>query len=801
MSKRKRIALAVLVALVVLLAGGGVLGYSFLRSGLPDYSEEITLDELQVEVTVNRNARGVPFIEAQEESDLHYVQGYLHAQDRLWQMELQRRVVQGRLSEVLGEDQLSTDSYLRKVGLKRIAERMLENTTSRSQDILENYTRGVNAYMENNPLPVEFRLLGFEPEPWTPLDSVGIISLMAFDLGGNWREETLRYAMAEELEQELFNEILPPYDDWDTPRIWTPERAAEAKGEKPLQAKLVDFLEETSLEEFKSVPRLGSNSWVISPRLSATGTAVMANDPHLSLGLPSIWYENSLILGGEDKLSLYGWSIPGSPGVIIGNNRSIAWGMTNIGDTQDLFLEKRHPDNPHKFKYDGEWYEAEVDLEEVWVEGQDEPEIVEVIYTRHGPLISEDPPMSLRWTAYEVETSTADSVFKLNRATSWDEFNDAIVHFSVPVQAVVYADVKGNIGFRVAGNLPVRKEGRGLMPSPGWEEGHGWDGFIPLEEMPVVYNPPEDYIATANHRVETDDYPYIISLDNAPHYRKQHIADFLGAAGTVSLKDSKNLQTDWHNRHAQDRLPQFLDVLVNNTGKLDETERESLELLKQWAEEPVNEKDSSAAALFQVWYLKLMEEVFRDKLGSELFEEFLRHDYIAYNSLEYLLEIEESAWLPEGLAQPLLESYSRSVEELTELLGPDTGDWRWDELQTIIFEHDLGVAPVIGDYLFNRGPYPYGGDHMTTGRARYALDDPFNVIGGAGLRYIAEMGDTVNIRAVIAGGQSGHPLSPHYSDQLETWLAGEYYNTELPRDPEREWASSTVFSPVVELIE
>ncbi len=798
MSRRKKGWFIGLGILVVLLLGAAVFGFSFLRSGLPDYEKEAVLEGLEDEVIVNRNFRGVPFVEAQRESDMHQAQGYLHAQDRLWQMELQRRVVQGRLSEVLGEDQLSTDQYLKKVGLDRIAEQMLENTSARSKEILENYARGVNTYIENNPLPVEFNLLGFEPEPWRPLDSAGIIALMAFDLGGNWREETLRYAMAETLDQELFDQILPPYEGWETPRVWSPQRADEISGGEPKKAELITLLQETSLDHLKAVPRLGSNSWVISPRLSATGSAVLANDPHLSLGLPSIWYENSLAITGDTRRNLYGWSIPGSPGVIIGNNRNIAWGMTNIGDTQDLFLEERHPDDPYKFKYEDEWYEAEVEEKEIMVDGREEPEVVEVIHTKNGPLISDDPPMSLRWTAYEVETSTADAVFQLNRATGWEEFNDALVHFSVPVQAVVYADVRGNIGFRVAGKIPLREQGQGLMPLPGWEENYGWKGFVPFEEMPEVLNPPEGYLATANHRVETEEYPYIICLDNAPPYRKQHLADSLGTVGTVSLEDSKRLQNDWYNRHAAERLPEFLSILEEHTGELDQLEREGFAMLEQWAENPVNERDSAAAPLFQVWYLNLMEEVFRKKLCLDLYKELIQHDYVAYNSLEYLLELEESAWLPEGLAEPLLASYTRSVEEVADEMGQDPDKWRWDEMQTIAFEHDLGVAPVIGDYLFNRGPYPYGGDHMTTGRARYALDNPFEVIGGAGLRYIAEMGEPINIWAVVAGGQSGHPLSPHYSDQLETWLDGGYYKTEVPRDPEREWAASTIFSPVIE---
>ncbi len=796
MSRRGIIGLIVLAVVIVLLIGAGVYAYSLLHAGLPDYSKEVELHGLQGKVSLHRDHRGVAYIAATNECDLYMVQGYLHAQDRLWQMELQRRVVQGRLSEVLGKDQLPTDQFLKKLGLDRIAENMLKNTTEDSRKIMDDYARGVNAYLENNPLSVEFRLLGFDPEPWGAIDSAGIISLMGFDLGSNWRVEAFRHALAEEIDPVLFDEILPPYEEWETPRVLTPDRTGEDSEQDSFTASLVELLRETSLEHLYSVPRLGSNSWVIAPERSATGTAVMANDPHLSLGLPSIWYENGLTLREECDMDLYGWSIPGAPAVVVGHNRHIAWGMTNTGDSQDLFLEERHPDDPHLFKYDGEWYEAEVEEKEIWVDGQEDPEIVEVIRTRHGPLISEDPPMSLRWTAYEVEASTLDAVIRINEAAGWEEFKDALRYFSIPVQSLVYADVEGNIGFRVAGTLPVRKKGQGLVPSPGWDKSYGWEKFIPFEEMPELFNPDRGYIVSANNRVEPDDYPYMISLDNAPGYRKQRITEYLGSTDKVTVEDSKILQTDWYNRHAAERLPLFLEILENHACVMRIIELDGLDVLGRWAEDPVNARDSAGAPLIQIWYLNLMEEIFREEMGDDLYLEFIKQGYIAYNCLEYLLEKKESAWFSGGLEEPLLSSYSRSVDELVEKQGDDLEAWRWDKLQTINFKHDLGAAPVIGDYLFNRGPYPYGGDHMTVGRARYALDDPFNVIAGAGLRFIAVMDEKIYSRAVIAGGQSGHPLSPHYSDQLETWLEGDYYEVEIPCDPYKDWKETSLLRPL-----
>ncbi len=799
MGRGKKIILIAVVVVFVLLAGVGIFGSNFLRSGLPEYKTEVELEGLVGEVGVHHDMRGVPYIAAVHEDDLYFMQGYLHAKERMWQMELQRRVVQGRLSEVLGEDQLQADMFLKKLGLDNIARRMHLNSSPKGRAVLESYARGVNAYLNSHPPSLEFRLLGFEPEPWEPLDSTGIISLMAFDLGSNWQAEAFRQALAEEIDPLLFKEIVPPYEGWETPRVLaSPDPDGKSEDGATAADKILSLLEKSSLDHLYALPRLGSNSWVISPERSVTGTAVLANDPHLNLGLPSIWYENALTLReAECDMDLYGWSIPGAPGIIIGHNRNISWGLTNIGDTQDLFLEERHPEDPYSFKYEGEFYEADVEIAEIKVDGRTDPEVVEIIHTRHGPLISDDPPMSLRWTAYEAGASTLDAVLKINEAEGWEDFRAALAHFAVPVQAFVYADVEGNIGFRVAGKLPIRKSGQGVMPSPGWEEGHGWEGFIPFDELPELYNPPEGFIASANNRVEPDDYPYLISLDNAPGYRKLRIDEVLSGLETISVEDSKELQTDWYNRHAAERLPFFLQVLKQNSCGLRMVDQEAVDVLIDWSEEPVNSGDAAGAAIFQTWYLNLMEELFKPELGDELYLEFQKQGYIASNALEALLEREESGWYPDGIEAPLIASFGRAVDDLTGKLGDDPAEWRWDELQTITFKHDLGAAPLIGNYLFNRGPFPYGGDFMTVGRARYAFEDPFNVINGAGLRFITVLDKgRIESEAVLAGGQSGHPLSPHYSDQLEAWLEGKYYRIQIPCESDLQWEEKTRFKPL-----
>ncbi len=777
----------------MLLIGAGSV-YFLLRAGMPTYTGEASLEGLKEEVTIERDERAVAHLQGESMEDLAYAQGYIHAQERLWQMETHRRAGPGRVSEIVGEDAIEMDLEMRKVNMPGIIENLAEETSPEGMAVLQSYADGVNTFLEEDILPPEMRLLGVEPEPWTVEDSLSIIGLLGYQMGNNWMEEAARYSLQEELPEEKFADLMPPYKDWDTPKIWTEEQATAFKESKEIEEKkpnqIADNKSQTSeakglsesmltqhgpaMEQKKKfLPRLGSNSWVVSPEMSASGEAVMANDPHLQADLPSIWYENRL--EKTDDLNIYGWSIPGAPGVVIGFNQHLSWGLTNIGDSQDLFLEEQHPDNPHKFRYDDEWYEAEIITEEIEVKGKEKPVEHEIIVTRNGPLINEDPPMSLKWTAYDVEGSSADAIFNMNTSRNWAEFKEALEDFSIPIQCIVYADVEGNIGFRLAGHVPVRKKGMGLKPSPGWDPDYGWEGYIPHEEMPELFNPPAQYIANANHMVAGDDYPYTIAYDTAPPSRMQRIVDVLEEGEEFTAADFKELQNDWYNQHAADRLPLFIEALQENQDELNEQELKGMELLEDWAREPVNLPEEPAPAIFQSWYLNFMEEVFKNTMGEDLFQIFLERAYLAYNALENMLEQEDSAWFEPGLNELLLVSYTRTIEELSSKMGSSPAGWQWQELQSIQFPHQMKDAPLLGSFL-SRGPYPYGGDHMTVGRAAYDLTNPFQVNHTAGMRYVAVMHpEEVEAYGVIAGGQSGHPLSKHYDDQIQAWLDGEFF--------------------------
>ncbi|MFO7951632.1 MAG: penicillin acylase family protein [Bacillota bacterium] len=768
MSRLKKVLFIVFVLLLVIILGGAGFLYFTLRSSIATHTGTKSVGTTE-EASILRSERGAAYIRASNPEDLYFAQGYAHAQERLWQMEFNRSVVQGRLSEAIGADLLESDIYLRKIGLRRIAERVVDKTSPAGRAALQSYARGINAFLEEARQTPEMLLLGVTPEPWDEVDVAGILALMTFDLGSNFNVEQIRLALKETISPKLYAELRPPFDDWDTPAIYTEEQVT-GSGDPQAILELLDMADLNGLSAY--LPRLGSNSWVISPELYAGGTAVMANDPHLGISLPSIWYENCLELEGE--MPVYGWSIPGMPLVVIGHNERIAWGMTNIGDTQDLFLEQQHPEDPHRFKYEDEWYTAEVIEEEIKVKGQDEPEILEIIITRNGPLISDDPPMSLRWTAYDIEASTVDAVIDMNQARNWDEFHQAFSDYTIPMQNYVYADVDGNIGFRTAGLAPIRKQGLGLEPVPGWSADYGWEGYIPADEMPELYNPPQGYIATANHRVTDDSYPYMIAIDDATPYRMQRIVEQLRAGDPLTLKDMKAMQTDWFNPHAAARLPGWLELIDGHTGELGDNEQEGLELLKEWAQNPVSSPEAAAPAIYATWYLNFMEEVFKEEMGEEMYERFIANAYIAYKALDYQLEKGESAWFNGSLDELLLTSYQQTIGELEEQLGSDPSQWQWQELQSISFDHALGEEDMLKPF-FNRGPYPYGGDNETVGRANYSLNDPFNVTLAAGLRFIAVMEPQVEAYGVFAGGQSGHFMSNQYDQYIATWLDGDYY--------------------------
>jgi penicillin amidase len=587
-------AIGVGLLIIVLILAGGMTW--LVRRPWPQVSGTLTVPGLLAPVEVIRDDWGVPHIYAQNEQDLFFAQGFVHAQDRLWQMEFNRRIGSGTLSAALGEATEETDRFLRTIGLRRAAEKEWLLLDDDTRSILEAYAAGVNAYVETHRdrLPLEFTILGVDPSPWTAVDTLAWGKVMSFNLGGNYELELLRARIIAELGEEAAQQLLPPYAD-GAPVIIPPEarsyawlRDSDFGGLDALAAILGD-----------RGATWGSNNWTVHGSHTATGLPLLANDTHLGLNMPSIWYENGLHGGRFDSV---GFSFPGAPMVIIGHNSRIAWGVTNLGpDVQDFYIEKLNdPIHPTQYEFRGEWQELQVVQEIIEVKDQS-PVTLDVFITHHGPIMNdvigdleEAEPMALQWTALD-SSYLFRAVTLINLASNWDDFRQALSYWDVPSQNFVYADVDGNIGYQSPGNIPVRAPGhQGLVPVPGWTGEYEWQGSIPFNELPSVLNPPTGFVATANNKVVPDDYPYHLAFEWAAPYRAQRITELLAADDNITFDEIRDIQAQTYSLPAELLRPYLLSVEPET-----DLQRLALVELKTW--DLQLETDRAGASVYQVW--------------------------------------------------------------------------------------------------------------------------------------------------------------------------------------------------------
>lgn len=762
--------LALLLALSGLLAGGG---YLFLHRRHPTYDGLITVPGLSAEVSIYRDRWGVPHIYAQSADDLFFAQGYVHAQDRLWQMDFQRRAGHGRLAEVLGESALDSDRFFRTLGLSHAAAKDWALLDETARAALEAYAVGVNAFIEGHRecLPAEFVLLEFEPEPWKPMDSLVWGKMIAWSQGFNWPTELLRARLIAALGEARTAELAPPYPD-DAPLILPPE----VSGYSGLShATLPDLAWGLPLG---GEPGQGSNSWVVDGTLTATGHPLLANDPHMPLGLPALWYEIGLHGGGYDVV---GFSLPSAPGVIIGHNAHIAWGLTNaLADTQDLYLEKLNPANPQQYQYQGQWLAMEVLREEIAVKDRLEPVVLPVRLTRHGPLLDDvvgslEAPVALRWTGLDG-SPLFQAVLHLNQATDWPSFRAALANWTVSPQNFVYADTAGNIGYQLAGRVPVRTQGQGTVPVPGWTGEYEWSAEVPFDELPHALNPPTHFLVMANNKIVSHNYPHFLSSEWAAPYRARRIADLIQATDQHTADSFRAMQADVYALPAETLMPYLLTL--EPEGWL--SERAMRDLLSDWDYRLTSE--SGAAAVFQVFYRYLVEAVFADELGPALFHEYLRYGDVHHPALERIVPDANNPWFDDVTTPAretrddiLRQAFAAALDELGRHHGDLHTNWHWGDLHRITFVHQpLGESGTAAlERLVNRGPYPVGGSPFTVNAQVFSFTTPFDVTYGPACRQIVDLGDADGSRSQISTGQSGQPFHRHYDDQMRPWIAVE----------------------------
>ncbi|MFZ5911455.1 MAG: penicillin acylase family protein [Chloroflexota bacterium] len=835
MKKIGRVLASVLIALAVLGLLVGAVGAFYVQSyipviaapkSFPQIDGEIQAAGLDGAVDIYRDGMGVPHIYAGSAHDLFFAQGYVHAQDRFWQMDFWRHIGSGRLSEMFGEGQVETDMFLRTLGWRQTAEAEYAALGPESKAILDAYTEGVNAYIqEREPveLSLEYLILtgvlnpDYTIEAWTPIHSLTWGKAMAWDLGGNLDAEIERAILLKTLTPEQMDELFPPYPQ-DHPVI-VPTIGENAGNLEPLALERSIFeLQQLDLQPLAarlalldsvlgpSGPGVGSNSWAVSGKLTATGMPLLANDMHLGIQMPSIWYQAALHCQPRSEacpFDVTGFTFPSVPGVIAGHNDKIAWGYTNVGpDVQDLFIEKVNPENPNQYEVNGQWVDFETRQETIQTGG--DPVEMTVRISRHGPVISEtygalkdevdpkDPEalpfkektgvelpeqyaIALAWTALSPSTPF-EAIWGFNKAQSWDEFRAAAQQFHVPAQNLLFADTAGNIGYQMPGDIPIRARGDGALPVPGWTDEYAWTGFISFDELPYAFNPQSGYIATANNRVPPWGYPHIITQDWSYGFRADRIVDMIeNAPGKIDFAYIQQMHGDARNGNAESLLPVLLAVEL---GPGPASVRE--QFLASW--DLRNSADSQAAALFEHFWVQLLAVTFHDDLpeaywpagGSRWYEVMRR-----------LIEQPDSPWWDDKDSEAAVETrdemfaraFEQAIAQVQEAYGKDPAKWpAWSEIHGADFRNqtlgESGIGPI--EALFNRGPFPTGGGEELVNAAGYTVKEPFGVDWLPSEREIVDLGNLDNSLAIHTTGQSGHAFHPHYDDMAPLWAAVQY---------------------------
>ena len=780
------------LVLAVVLAG---IGTWMVRRPWPKVDGSITVPGLTAPVEVVRDKWGVPHIYAESEHDLVYAQGFVHAQDRLWQMEFNRRIGSGTLSAILGDSTLDIDLFMRTLGLRRAAEKDWALIGADMRALLSAYADGVNAYIgsHHDRLPLEFTILGVDPEPWTAVDSLTWGKVMAFNLGGNYDYELLRARIVAELGTDAAQSLLPPYSS-GAPVI-VPAGAGNYTWLKGVDVSISSGV--ASLLGH-SETGVGSNNWVVSGSRTATGQPLIADDMHLGLNMPSVWYENSLHGG---RFDVAGYSFPGVPLIIVGHNSNIAWAVTNLPvDVQDLYIEKLDDRiNPKAHEFMGQWETLTIIPETIEVKDS-EPVVVEVKVTRHGPIVNDvigsladAEPLALRWTALDG-TRLMNAVWGLNLASNWEEFRQALESWDVPSQNFVYADVEGNIGYQSPGLIPIRAAGhQGLVPVPGWTGEYEWQGFIPFEELPRAYNPERGFIVSANNKVAEDSYPYSLAYEWSAPYRAQRITDMLAADQSISLEDMSDIQSQTYSLPAEALRP-YLQAMQPAT----EVEASALDTINSW--DLLNETDRAGAAIFQVWYWFLVTDTLSDELGDDLLSAYLPYDTSHVPMMVELMKRPDNPWFDDtGTAQVearddiVRRSFSEAVAWLEAKLGKPS-KWEWGKLHTMVFVHQpLGQSGIgVIEWLFNTRAIPARGDNFTVDAAWLNYSEPFQMSGGASQRLIVDLGNWSNSLSIHTTGQSGHLFHRHRADMVHSWQNIEYHPLIFDRDTAEADAEATL---------
>ncbi len=769
--------ITILGILIFIIFTGGYFYLDYLKkSPLPRYNEHLSIPGLTDKVDVFRDKNGVPHIYAQNEKDLYIVTGYLQAQDRMWQMDLLRRVTQGRLSEIFGKDLVEIDVLLRKLRIPDNSRRIWNELPDSLKKTVEWYAQGVNFYLANqgDKLPVEFKILGYRPEEWKPEHSLNLVGYMAWNLELGYKMEVMLNVLKNKLPPDKWQDLFPDIKSQktfifnDIPYL----------SEKDIDTALVATLDRMN----SLLPEIfyGSNNWVIAGTKTASGKALFSNDMHLHIDIPVIWTRMHQTVPG--KLNVTGVVLPGEPFIVAGHNQRIAWGMTNVMlDGADFYVETLKPGDSSQYRFNGEWRKMEIRHEKIKVKGQEKPIERTLYFTHRGPLFTsvngeKTPPLSMRWIGHE-KTYEIKALYLLNRAGNWQEFRNAVKGFKSVSQNIAYADTDGNIGLQNTGRIPKRTA-PGYLFLPGDTDKYDWKGFVPFDSLPYEFNPKRGFVSSANNRtVDPAKFPYYISEWFDLPYRINRIREMLNSKNDFTVEDIRKMLDDHFSLQAKEFTPLIMEAI--NGQKLNDAEKQGFQLLKQW--DYRYEINSQGAALFEATLIRLVHNLVEDELGSTLTNKYLQGLLFSKYLLDNAFRRGKTPWADNVNTKEHQETFKeiilKSFKEAVEWLEKDYGsvDITWGRVHHYTPQHPLGKVKLLDKLFHLNRNLPAPGNANTVNPFTYEGNHPFNSRFGASEKHIFDTGNWDNSRSILPSGVSGHPESPYYANQMKAYVNGQIF--------------------------
>lgn len=794
MSGTIKVLIGTSVTICVLLIAGMFFLRHLVTKSFPVTRGSISLAGIQSQVDVRRDEYGIPHVLAGNEGDLMFAAGYTHAQDRLWQMDLARRIGEGRLSEVFDTATVKFDKLFRTLGFAPLADTLYQHMHPHTKELLERYADGVNAYIESHKgkYPVEFDMLDYEPEPWKPQHSIIIARLMGWEMNFSWWEELTYAELEAKVPPEKFREIIPSYPD-SVPTTIAGLVGKQSILDRQTLGDVHDFM--AAARGYRNYFNLGSlsgasNAWVVAGLKSMSGKPLLANDPHLKTSVPARWYEMHLSAPGWN---VSGMTIPGVPFVVIGHNDSLAWGITNaMLDDADFYMDRIDTAHPKMYSFNNTSLPINAHTEVILIGKKDSIEIT-VRATRHGPVINEVHPtrehegytgsanpylISMRWTGFE--TSDEFHGFELmNTAGNYRQFEEGLKDLTVPAQALVYGDAAGNIGFWMAGRVPIRGKQNPLLPAPGWTSESDWQGYVPFDKLPHFWNPPQGFIVCANQKIAGNDYPYFLSNYWEPPSRMLRIRELLASGEKFSPEDFERFQQDVLSPYNRSVAKYIFAAYPADSSMENNDVKTAIEYLRNWDYRDTPQQ--IASSIFNEFLVKLLHNIYEDEMGPETFKDFVFFSAVPYRVTSQLLAADSSEWFDdvntphiETKKEIIHKSLLEAIKELQLSAGGEMKEWQWGRIHQAYFEHPFGKRKPL-DRVFNIGPYPAAGSATTVNKGDYRISEPFTVFAAPSMRQVIDLGKPQMAWTILPLGESGQALHKHYKDQTPLWFNGGYH--------------------------